>query len=155
MVRIIFFIALLILGYLGYFWYQDTYASPNSGKEFVILTLNTQEVKAEVVRSYTDKRKGLSFRDSLAPRTGMLFVFNDMQYPQIWMKDMRFAIDILFIDKEGRIVQIFESATPESYFETPPRMFRSLEASRYVLELPAGTVEDEGISTGMVIPELK
>jgi uncharacterized membrane protein (UPF0127 family) len=84
----------------------------------------------------------------------MLFVFTETRNPEIWMKDMKFAIDIIFISKEGVVVAIFENATPESYFENPPKIFKTLEGSRYVLEVPAGTVQDARLRVGMTIDEL-
>lgn len=153
MYKIIFIFAILVLGFLGYSWYQNEYKNP-SNKEFINLTVGNDEVEAEVVRSFAAKTLGLSGRDGLAPNTGMLFVFTETSNPEIWMKDMKFAIDIIFVSREGRVVAIFENATPESYFEKPPKMFRTLEGARYVLEVPAGTVQDSRLSVGMSIDEL-
>lgn len=153
MYKFIFILALSALGFIGYFWYQNEYKN-STHKEFVTITLRNDEVELEVLRTWEEKVLGLSFRDSLPLKTGLLFVFTETNNPEIWMKDMKFAIDIIFVDKEGRIVQIFENATPESYFEKPPRLFGTIESSRYVIEVPSGTVHDSGISAGMNIDEL-
>jgi uncharacterized membrane protein (UPF0127 family) len=153
MYRFIFIVALVVLGGAGYFWYQNDYKD-SSHKEFIALTLNSEEVEAEIVRSMATKARGLSGRDGLEANTGMLFVFTETSNPEIWMKDMKFAIDIIFVDKDGRVVEIFENATPESYLENPPRRYKTLEASRYVLEVPYGTVSDARLRTGMIIDEL-
>lgn len=153
MYKFIFTVALVTLGYLGYVWYQNEYKS-ESNREFVNLTLASENIQAEVVRSLVAKTQGLSGRDLLAPNTGMLFVYTETRNPEIWMKDMKFAIDIIFISKEGTVVAIFENATPESYFEKPPRIFKTLEGARYVLEVPAGTVHDAGVRVGVSIDEL-
>lgn len=142
-----------MLGIASYSWYQNEYKNSDN-KEFVNLTLGNDEVEAEVVRSFAAKTLGLSGRDGLAPNTGMLFVFTETSNPEIWMKDMKFAIDIIFVNREGLVVAVFENATPESYFEKPPKMFRTLEGSRYVLEVPAGTVQDARLRVGMSIDEL-
>lgn len=153
MYKFIFILALVVLGILGFLWYQDNFKN-QSNKEFVNVTLNNEDVKAEVVRSFAAKTLGLSGRDALAPNTGMLFVFAETRNPEIWMKDMKFAIDIIFISKEGVVVAIFENATPESYFEKPPKIFKTLEGARYVLEVPVGTVQDARLRVGMTIDEL-
>lgn len=153
MYKLILFFALIVLGGLGYMWYQNEYNNPLH-KEFITLTLRTDEIEAEVVRSFAAKSLGLSGRDQLAPNTGMLFVFNETRNPEIWMKDMKFAIDIIFMSKEGQVVAIFENATSESYFEKPPKTFKTLEGARYVLEVPAGTVQDARLSVGATIDEL-
>ncbi len=152
MYKIAFLLAAAAIIFLGYSQYTEYTKSKSS--EFVQLTLNRDVIDAEVVRSITARTQGLSGRTSLEPNTGMLFVFPETQYPSIWMKDMNFAIDIIFIDAGGKVVAIFENASPESYREVPPRIFKTLEASRYVLEVPAGTVADTRLRTGMDITEL-
>lgn len=153
MYKFIFIFALIVLGFAGYFWYQNEYKNPEH-KEFINLTVNTEDVEAEIVRSFAAKTLGLSGRDGLAPNTGMLFVFTETHNPEIWMKDMKFAIDIVFVSKEGVVVAIFENATPESYYEKPPKTYKTIEGARYVLEVPAGTVQDARLRVGMAIGEL-
>lgn len=153
MYKFVFILALVILGAFAFLWYQNDFKN-QSNKEYINLTLNNEDVEAEIVRSIQAKILGLSGRDGLAPNTGMLFVFTETHNPEIWMKDMKFAIDIIFISKEGTVVAVFENATPESYFEKPPKIFKTLEGSRYVLEVPAGTVQDARLRVGMTIDEL-
>lgn len=153
MYKFIFITALVVLGILSFFWYQNN-LKDQGHKEFINLTLNFEDVEAEIVRSFAAKVRGLSGREGLEPGTGMLFVFNETSNPEIWMKDMKFPIDIIFINKDGEVVALFENATPESYLEKPPRTFKTLEGSRYVLEVPAGTVQDSRLRVGTVIDEL-
>lgn len=153
MFKFIFTLAILVLIFVGYFWYQNEYKNPEH-KEFINLTVNTEDVEAEIVRSFVAKTLGLSGREGLAPNTGMLFVFTETHNPEIWMKDMKFAIDIVFVSKDGIVVAIFENATPESYYEKPPKTYKTLEGARYVLEVPAGTVQDARLRVGMTIEEL-
>ncbi len=153
MYKFIFTLAIVVLGATGYFWYENEYKSPTH-KEFVTVTLQNDEVELEVLRTFAQKSLGLSFREDLPLKTGLLFVFSETANPEIWMKDMNFAIDIIFVNREGKVVEIFENATPESYFEKPPRLFRTLEASRYVVEVPSGTTHDAGLRVGMMIDEL-
>ena len=45
--------------------------------------------------------KGLSGRDNLADDEGMFFVFEKSDIYPFWMKDMKFAIDIIWIMEDG------------------------------------------------------
>ena len=67
----------------------------------------------------------------------MLFVFPDNDQHGIWMKDMKFPIDIIWISENYNIVHVKKDATPESY----PTVFKNSKPARYVLELPAGSIE--------------
>ncbi len=80
---------------------------------------------------------GLSVSSRLPPNAGMFFDFSregtSRQHP-IWMKDMRYAIDIVWLDEHMRIIAINEKVEPNTYPET----FDAEEPSMYVLELPPG-----------------
>ena len=104
------------------------------------------------VRVYTadtleEQQKGLSIFDTLPAGTGMFFVFDRDDAYGIWMRDMKFAIDIIWVDAEGRIVDIVEHATPESY----PKVFWPRSPARYVLEVVSGFVEQRGITPSDIV----
>jgi len=65
-----------------------------------------KEYLVEVADTESSRQKGLSQRDSLEEGKGMLFIFpSENIIPVFWMKDMRFSIDIIWIN-DGRIVKI-------------------------------------------------
>lgn len=91
------------------------------------------------------RRKGLSGRAPLARECGLLFVFNYDGYHAIWMKNMRFSIDVIWIDNTGIVVHIERGLVPDSY----PQTFVPASPARYVLEVAAG--EGKGVSPGMPV----
>ncbi|MBF0489452.1 MAG: DUF192 domain-containing protein [Candidatus Omnitrophica bacterium] len=93
-------------------------------------------VKVEVVRSSEDMRRGLQGREGLADHQGMLFVFESEDIQRFWMKDMKFAIDMLWIDASNRIVSIASSVAPCQ--KDPCEVYASSQKALYVLEIPAG-----------------
>lgn len=90
-----------------------------------------------VADSPIDLKQGLSGTSYLADRTGMLFVFPENDQHGIWMKDMKYPIDIIWISESYNIVYIKKDATPESY----PAVFQNSKPARYVLEIPAGSID--------------
>src|SRR5512144_250193 len=62
-------------------------------------------VTVELARSVPEKARGLSGRPGLKPGHGMLFVYEQPQPIGIWMKDMRFPLDIIWV-RDGRIVHL-------------------------------------------------
>jgi len=101
-------------------------------------------VSAEVARTDRERELGLSNRPSLGPGEGMLFLFGGVGPASIWMKDMRFPLDILWI-REGRIVMIRERANPLRP-DRPPEI--STAEADSVLEVPAGFAAARGLSVG-------
>lgn len=88
--------------------------------------------------------KGLSERDNLAPNKGMLFDFKENSNPQMHMLQMRFPIDIAWIDENYKIVYIKNNAVPAEY----PDVYYAPTQSRFVIEVPAGTFEKLGVKQG-------
>lgn len=106
--------------------------------------VNNKTIYIEQVSSTKDLRQGLSGRPSLATDQGMLFDFGRPQKPCMWMKDMKFAIDIVWIDSTKKVVDVKTNVSPETY----PNSFCSKNRARYVLELRAGSAANYGIAEG-------
>ena len=101
-------------------------------------------VTVELARSAHEKVRGLSGRPALKPGHGMLFVYEQPQPIGIWMKDMRFSLDILWI-RDGRIVHMEKNAPP-LVPSGPERVYTA--TGELVLEAPAGFVEQQKIRVG-------
>lgn len=108
------------------------------------LVLDGHTISVSVADTDEERVQGLSGRSGLAPDEGMLFVFNTDGKYAFWMKDMRFPIDILWLSADGRIRYIAPNVSPDTY----PQTFVSTALARYVLELPAGYAEENGVSVG-------
>ena len=90
---------------------------------------------------------GLSNRNSLGEDAGMLFIFAEEGTPGFWMKEMKFPIDIVWIDEEFRIAGIEKSVSPETF----PEIFYPDNPIKYALELPAGFLDTQGIGAGAIV----
>jgi uncharacterized membrane protein (UPF0127 family) len=90
----------------------------------------------EVVETSADRARGLMHRESLPQEFGMLFEFGYDARHSIWMKNMRFPIDIIWLAKDGRVTDVLENAPPCESDPCPTYLPR--EKSRYVLETNAG-----------------
>ena len=97
-----------------------------------------------VADTETSREKGLSGSEPLGTREGMLFIFDTDGTWGIWMKDMLFSIDIVWVDASGTVVTVARDVAPETY----PEVFLPSSPVRYVLELPAGFAAARGIVEG-------
>ncbi|HEU5121885.1 MAG TPA: DUF192 domain-containing protein [Candidatus Saccharimonadales bacterium] len=99
----------------------------------------------QVAKTPGAREKGLSGTASLRDNEGMLFIYDHEDKWGIWMKDMNYPIDIVWLDKDKKVVYIVKNAPPESY---PYESFTTKQDAKYILELPAGTVGKKAISIG-------
>lgn len=94
--------------------------------------------------------KGLMGRDGIGADEGMLFIFKRESKPGFWMLNMKFSIDILWLDKNKKIVHIVEKAEPcKSIFSCP--VYKPPKSSLYVLEFAAGTAKKYGMKVGNAV----
>lgn len=115
------------------------------------LLLGTSTIlKLELATSSEARERGLSGRDSLAPDTGLLFIFPELALYGFWMKEMNFNIDIIWLNEAGEVVEITKEALPESY----PKAFYPPEPVKYVLEVNAGYADENNIEIGDILSPL-
>ncbi len=110
-----------------------TLVSANAPHKFTIEVATTPE----------QLEQGLMFRQSLAPDAGMLFDFRTPSMATMWMKNTLIPLDMLFVDEQGRIVNIHERAVPGS-LDT----IAAAAPVRVVIELNGGTAARLGIRPG-------
>lgn len=100
-------------------------------------------VEVEVAASGAARQRGLMWRKSLPPGTGMLFIFPAQQLQSFWMKNTLIPLDLIFIDKDKRIAGIAPQARPLTTNSQGVG-----KPSLYVLEVPGGWSEKTGIQLG-------
>jgi uncharacterized membrane protein (UPF0127 family) len=93
--------------------------------------------------------QGLMFRPSLPNDRGMLLIFSDERLPNIWMMNTLVALDLVYLDQTGRVVDVITDAQP-CPGEPCPRFTPKLPAQA-VLEIPAGGARAHSITEGSVI----
>jgi len=126
------------------FFRQGTMLSTIPKLETISLEIRDTVLSAHVADTDAKRTQGLSGRESLAANEGMLFIMDRPGRHGIWMKDMRFPIDILWIDEAYHVVTIVSDARPETF----PTIFVPDSDARYVLEVPAGFTREYGVSVG-------
>lgn len=108
------------------------------------LVINDHRVSVVRADSSSEREQGLSGRESLGENDGMLFVFDSPSPYCFWMKDMKFPIDMIWLDANKKVVSVRSNVTPESYPET----FCPNQDAVYVLEVNAGKAEAWGVKAG-------
>jgi len=102
--------------------------------------------KVELARTPEETSQGLMYRESLAPRTGMLFLFQDLEVRPFWMKNTMIALDIIWMDAEGRVVFI-SANTPPCKADPCPNYDPKVPALN-VLETAGGMAKAEKVEAG-------
>lgn len=110
------------------------------------IKIGSEYYALERVSTAENLQLGLSGRDGLEDNSGMVFVFPDVRDQCIWMKDMKFALDILWLNVDKNIIAIEQNVSPETY----PNQYCHGPA-KYVIELSAGDVKSANIKVGQSV----
>jgi uncharacterized membrane protein (UPF0127 family) len=97
----------------------------------------------EVAETPAQMEQGLMFRRAMAPDAGMLFDYKEPTVATMWMRNTLIPLDMFFVDRHGRIVNIRERAVPLSL-----DVISAAAPVRAVIELNSGTAERLGIVPG-------
>lgn len=121
-----------------------------NGYRQVNVSVNGQVLIADIAATDEQIVKGLSVKNTLAENEAMLFVFdNEAQYT-FWMKNMKFPIDIIWIDADKTVVHIEHNLQPCSSDLLCPT-YKPVDDSLYVLETVAGFAEKHDIAKGTAV----
>lgn len=102
------------------------------------------KINVWLARSPKELSRGLSIVDELKEDQGMLFVFSYLDEHAFWMKDMKFPIDIIWLDSEKKIVSIKANADPKNF----PESYQPTSPALYVLEVTDGFTKKHSLKEG-------
>lgn len=105
--------------------------------EQVKVNIGNKSYICDLLKSEEDKRKGLMNVDYLPPDRGALFVWNDEDTREMWMKDTKIPLDQIAINDNDEVVLVYK-AQPEDETLVP------FMNTRYILEVN----QDSGIVEG-------
>ena len=140
---------LVIVALIALFYIFIAASIPNANLHIKSLKIGDATFSVEVANTTTTRMRGLSGRNPLKDGEGMLFVFDKPGNYSFWMKDMKFALDFVWI-RGDRVVGITENVPPPA----PNTSLFSLknyyppEDVDKVLELNAGEVKRYGVQAG-------
>lgn len=108
--------------------------------------LGGSRFSVEIADTQETQQLGLMFRDSMPADHGMLFIFPNEAPRSFWMKNTRIPLDIMYFDKELKLVSLSADTPPCKVSRCPS--YPSIAPAKYVLELNAGITASLGIAVG-------
>ena len=120
---------------------------PESGLAVVPLAVTSagkaHNFRVELARTGFEQSKGLMFRTAMGEDEGMLFPLNPPRMASFWMKNTVIPLDIIYIGRDRRILNIAANTVPYS-----EELVYSEGEAVDVLELNGGRAAELGIGPG-------
>lgn len=125
---------------------------PRSLPQHALVTIRDIEFVLDVADTPREWQEGLSGRTTLAENGGMAFVFDEPGIYRFWTKDILVSLDLVWIEN-NRIIDL-DSRIPVPAPGTKDAdlpVYTAQSKSSLVLEIPAGTIEKQGILVGDLV----
>ncbi len=107
--------------------------------------ISGQTFKTEVVTTKKEQATGLSNRPCIEPDQAMMFVFDTPGQYAIWMKEMKFPIDVLWVSPDKKVVGIERGVEPSTY---PDSFANKDQPATHILELKSGRAKQLDVKIG-------
>ncbi|PIT87346.1 MAG: hypothetical protein COU31_03280 [Candidatus Magasanikbacteria bacterium CG10_big_fil_rev_8_21_14_0_10_40_10] len=116
-----------------------------------LVQINDQTLRVLVADTARHQFTGLSNRSGLGKFDGMLFIFDSSARHTMVMRDMKFSLDIIWLDNY-KVVDIAPNLLPQpNKTEAQLTKYSARALSNMVLELPAGSAQKYGLKIGDII----
>lgn len=122
-----------------------TIALPKMVNPTTELKLGNGVFKAKMATNDADREKGLAGVTSMPSDEALIMVYSYEFRWKIWMKDMKIPIDIIWLNKDKKVIYIVKNAVPK---DSTLRTFEPKELAKYVIEMSSGAVGDNSIDIG-------
>lgn len=120
-------------------------------KKDAVLEVKSRKFNVQLADTPAERAQGLSGVASMRDDEGMLFLFSEPQTPEFWMKDMKIAIDIIWING-NRVIQIDDNVKPMPGLSvTQLPKYKPTTPADKVLEVNAGWAFRNDIQSGDTI----
>ena len=107
--------------------------------------------EVEAAKSPWAKTKGLMFREGIGEDSCLLMDFENEGPHSIWMFCMKFPIDVVFLDGEKRVTDMFEKVRPVSFNPKTWKVYGPSKNVKYIIELRSGKARKTGTKVGDVL----
>jgi len=94
--------------------------------------------RLEFAKTASQQELGLSDRPCYPQDGALIFMFPTDDKFSIWMKNMKFNIDVIWLSKDKKVVHIVKNMEPKSF---PDTVYTPPQDARYVIEVNAGQVD--------------
>ena len=143
-ISVFFLVLVCLMAFWGYAYFFSNSELKSDFLGEATVKINDDYIRVMVMDTPEKRVKGLSGMDNISKGEGFFFIFDEPKKHGFWMKDMKFSIDIIWINENGEVVSIKERASKDSY----PEVFYPSEEAIWVLEILEGEADRLNIKIG-------
>jgi uncharacterized membrane protein (UPF0127 family) len=121
-------------------------SAPNKEHKEKLACFGSDCLKLDIADSDAKRTMGLMNRDMILEDEGMFFVFDSPAMYKFWMKNMKFSIDMIWLNENYTVTHIDKAVMPCS--TEPCETYSPDTPAKYVVEVKAGIADKLNIEVG-------
>ncbi len=114
--------------------------------KMIPLYIGSEKFTVEIADTIEKQARGMMFRKNVPDDFGMLFIYNVEDYLGYWMKNCLVHLDIIYLNKEKQVVDMYINVPPCK--EDPCKSYVSRVLAQYVLELRGNRSKEVNLKIG-------
>ncbi|AZZ35338.1 hypothetical protein CIK05_00480 [Bdellovibrio sp. qaytius] len=120
------------------------------------ITIGAKKITVDIAKTHEQQEHGLMYREKMPVDAGMLFIFEQDQPLNFWMKNTYIDLSIAYIGKDKKIIDILDMKAT-SAMQTDYPTYPSSKPAMYALEMNQGWFTKNHIKIGdlLVLPRSK
>ncbi|MDP9289513.1 MAG: DUF192 domain-containing protein [Thermoproteota archaeon] len=136
-------IGTIVLGTLGLLFIPESIKDKNIGFPNGTLSIDNKTIKIEVADSPVARQRWLTFREDRLPLdSAMMLVYNKSDLYSLWLLNIEFNVDLVWLDEQANIVYIVKNAAPcKTALDVAECTYKSTKPAKYILAATTGFIE--------------
>ncbi|HZB15771.1 MAG TPA: DUF192 domain-containing protein [Nitrososphaeraceae archaeon] len=112
------------------------------------IIIDDDVIKVEIAESRADKQRWLMFREERLPlNSAMILVYEKSDLYSIWLLNIEYNLDLIWINENGNIVYMVKDAEPcKNTFDAASCTYKNTKAAKYIIAAASGFIEEHDIT---------
>lgn len=136
-------IAVIIIGILGLLFIPSSIKEKKIDFPKGTLRIDNNTIQVEIAESPADRQRWLTFREHNLPLdSAIILVYSKPDLYPLWLLNIQFNVDLMWVDEKGNIVYIVKNASPcKSSLDAIQCTYKNTKPAKYILAATSGFVD--------------
>lgn len=141
-------IAVVILGILGLLFIPSSIKNTKIDFPKGTLRIDNNTILVEVADTPAARQRWLTFRDDKLPLdSALILVYNKPDLYSLWLLNIQFNVDLLWLDEKGNVIYIIKNASPcKTPLDAAQCTYKNTRPAKYILAATTGFVDHYNIT---------
>jgi uncharacterized membrane protein (UPF0127 family) len=122
----------------------------NKGLEFAQgkVEINGDLINVEIAKSSAEKQRWLMFRQEKIPlNSAMILVYDKPDLYSIWLLNIEYNLDLIWVDESGQIVYVVKDAPPcKDILDPSSCTYKNTKPAKYIIAATSGFINRHKIT---------